>query len=364
MRSTTTFTGVAAGLVSKQPRLVNRLLLIAFMPFAALAQDNLDWAQFPPLPEPLGVAAPFAGVSGGALIVAGGANFPDKMPWEGGAKAWLNKVWVMQDPEAGWKEAGFLPGERAYGVCVTHRDAVICVGGSDSRWHHAGAFRMTWDGVSLKTNLLPPLPITLAGLSGALVGDTLIVACGAEEPGEQKASNRAFSMDLAAAELKWVELPPLPGKPRIFPTASAQGDTFFLFGGAALEAGKDGKAVRTYLRDAWSYSQTLGWVRLADMPKPLVAAPSPAPLIEGRILLLSGDDGTRTKIPPGEKHPGFPRPILAYYPSRDEWSNAGEVFAPRATVPVVEWRKQIVIPSGEVKPGIRSPQVWSFPIRP
>ena len=42
----------------------------------AFAADTLTWKQLPPLPDVPGVAAPFAGVSGCALLVAGGVNFP------------------------------------------------------------------------------------------------------------------------------------------------------------------------------------------------------------------------------------------------------------------------------------------------
>ena len=51
---------------------------------------SISWEELPPLPPSAGqskqpgVAGPFAGVHRDALIVAGGANFPDKMPWEGG----------------------------------------------------------------------------------------------------------------------------------------------------------------------------------------------------------------------------------------------------------------------------------------
>jgi len=57
------------------------------------------WKPLPPIPDPVGVAAPFAGVSGGALIVAGGANFPDRPPWQGGTKVWHDAVWVLDKPE-------------------------------------------------------------------------------------------------------------------------------------------------------------------------------------------------------------------------------------------------------------------------
>lgn len=53
------------------------------------AEDILDWTELPELPElpaQLGVAGPFAGVSNDALIVAGGTNFPNGAPWDGGGK--------------------------------------------------------------------------------------------------------------------------------------------------------------------------------------------------------------------------------------------------------------------------------------
>ena len=57
------------------------IFLLRLMSIATLAvAQSLTWNQLPSLPDPLGVAAPIAGVSGGALVVAGGANFPGKMP--------------------------------------------------------------------------------------------------------------------------------------------------------------------------------------------------------------------------------------------------------------------------------------------
>ncbi len=76
--------------------------------------------------------------------------------------------------------------------------------------------------------------------------------------------------------------------------------------------------------------------------------------------MTAGDDGSRAGLSPPEKHPGFPKAILAYDPALDAWSEAGEVPAPRATVPCVEWRGRFVVPSGEMRPGVRSPEVWSF----
>jgi N-acetylneuraminic acid mutarotase len=318
------------------------------------------WQQLPPLPEALGVAAPFAGTSGGVLLVAGGANFPAGMPWEGGKKVWHDRVWSLEQPAGAWREVGRLPRARAYGVSVTFGDALICLGGSDAERHHADAFALRQAG-ALVQEPLPPLPIPLANAAGAVdANGTVYVAAGSSEPGESAASARVFAADFRVRPPAWRELPPLPGGARILPVAAAHGDAFFLFGGAALQPQPDGKTARTYLRDAWRYTAQEGWRRLADLPHPVAAAASPAPVAGGRIFLISGDDGSRAGFQPMEKHPGFPADILAYDLAANTWHPAGAAPAPRATLPVAAWQGRFILPSGEVRPGVRSPEVWSF----
>lgn len=108
-----------------------------------------EWERLPPLPDKEGFAAPFAGVSGGALIVAGGANFPGKRPWDGGKKEWTDAVFVLEKPGGKWVAGGKLPRPLAYGVSVTHGGGVVCVGGSDAGRHHADTFRLEWKGGKL-----------------------------------------------------------------------------------------------------------------------------------------------------------------------------------------------------------------------
>jgi len=329
----------------------------------ACAGDGLKWKQLPSLPDSQGVAGAFGGVSQNALLVAGGANFPDKMPWEGGAKVWHDRVWVLDRPDGKWMDAGKLPRPLAYGVSASVKGAVVCIGGSDRERHYADVTSLVWQDGKLKarSEAIPgPLPIPLANAAAAVnEKEDVYVACGSSEPGERRASNRVFHAGWRARVLEWRELPPLPAEPRILPVAAARGDTFYVFGGAALEQ-KDGKPVRRYLRDAWRFTGDNGWKRLADLPKPAVASPSPAPVVHGKIWLLAGDDGSLAGFTPVEKHPGFPGTIMAYDPAMDRWSEAGKVPAPRATVPCISWLGGFVIPSGEVRPGVRSPEVWSF----
>src|SRR5258706_4997250 len=65
--------------------LIVLILFAAAVSDAAEAQD-IQWLRLPSLPDPVGLAGTFAGVSEGALLVGGGANFPDRIPLEGGTK--------------------------------------------------------------------------------------------------------------------------------------------------------------------------------------------------------------------------------------------------------------------------------------
>ena len=122
---------------------------------AVLAVGPADWSKLAPLPDAEGFAGSFAGVSGGALVVAGGANFPDKKPWDGGKKAWTDRVFVLDKPGGIWKEAGKVPRPLGYGVSVTHGTGVVCVAGCDADRHYADAFRLDWKDGKLTTTPLP-----------------------------------------------------------------------------------------------------------------------------------------------------------------------------------------------------------------
>jgi N-acetylneuraminic acid mutarotase len=127
-----------------------------------------------------------------------------------------------------------------------------------------------------------------------------------------------------------------------------------------LSSDANGRPVRRYLKDAYGFTPGRGWIRVADLPRAAVAAPSPAIELNGKLLIISGDDGELVNFEPKSDHPGFPKSVLAYDPLADRWTRLGESPLSRATVPVVTWQDMTVIPSGEVRPGVRSPEVWTF----
>lgn len=333
---------------------------LIFMTAKLLAADvALDWQQLPVLPDPLGVAGAFAGVSDGALIVAGGANFPDKLPWNGGRKVWHDAVYVLERPQGVWRSGFKLPKPLGYGVSLTTPDGVLCIGGSDATQHVRDVFLLQWHHDELKHEALAPLPAPLANACGALVGHTVYVAGGTASPDATNALNVFWSLDLKARGASWEELPTWPGPARMLSVAAALGDSFYVVGGTDLAPDAAGNPMRTYLKDAYRFTPGQGWRRIADLPNPVVAAPTPAPVSSAtQFLVIGGDDGSLVNFTPRSEHPGFPKRVLAYDAAHDTWSVVGETPASRATLPTAPWRGGFVLPSGEAKPGVRSPQVW------
>ncbi len=334
---------------------------LAFVCAVAAPAAN-TWKQLPSIPDVHGFAGAYAGVAGGALLVAGGANFPDRPPWEGGTKTWYDHVFVLERNVEAWREVGRMPKPGGYGVAITTGEELLLVGGGDA---HAN-FEDVWlvrrkkdGGVVFEPR--PRLPRPLAMAAGACVGRTIYIAGGIDSPAATHAQHGVLALDLDSPTANWREIPPCPGPERILATAGALKDGFYLFGGAQLVPDGTGKIRREWLRDAWCYTAAGGWKRLANLPRAAVAAPGPAPTCGGRLLVVGGDDGAQVNAAP-LTHTGFPRSVLGYDPVADNWTVVGEVPFSLVTTTAVVWAGQLVIPGGEARPGVRSTAVWAAPL--
>ena len=275
--------------------------LFAFLlitPNLAMGADKpspLMWTPLPALPDPIGFAGSFAGVVGERLIVGGGANFPDRPPWEDGTKVWTDRVFALDDPEEPWRLLDDrLPRPLGYGVSISTPDGLVCLGGSDAERHHAEAFLLRDVDGRLTRDDLPPLPRPCANACGAILNGVIYVAGGTETPDATTALGTfwALDWDVEPEVRRWRELPTWPGPPRILGVAGARDGAFYLLSGAELHPGPDGKPRRTFLKDAYRYQPAIGWSQIADLPRAAVAAPSPAAAIgTAHLLVLGGDDG-------------------------------------------------------------------------
>ena len=176
--------------------LVAGLLLCAAR---AQAVEVLDWQPLPALPDKFGFAGPFAGVSGDALIVAGGANFPDGRPWTGAQKIWHDRIFVLDRPDGEWRIADAkLPRPLGYGVSLTTDKGIACLGGSDATNHYADAFLLVKVGDRIEQRSLPSLPKPVANFCGALLGNTIYGSM-AESVGKRALSSSRRASPLRVA---------------------------------------------------------------------------------------------------------------------------------------------------------------------
>lgn len=333
------------------------VLLFAWGTAMAATSPVIEWSELPSLPDPLGFSGSYAGISGGALIVAGGGNFPGKPVWEAGTKVWYDDVFVLERPDGAWRKCGKLPRAAGYGASVTLPDGVLFIGGGNAKENFANVWKVKWDGKHVDFLACPDLPVPLAMSAAALVGRTVYLAGGTDRPAVTATRKIFLALDLDHVAEGWRELEPWPGPDRAVAIAGSHDGIFFLFGGSS------GGAKRTWLRDAYAYVPGKGWHPLAEMPWPVVAAPTPAPAVGGSLLLLGGDDGHQAELPLAT-HRGFSRQVLAYDFAKDQWTTGRDVPFSIVTTPAVAWGERWIIPGGEVRPGIRSVKIWSATLAP
>lgn len=350
------------------------LLTTLLLTMSSCRTSSLLWNELAPLPDTVGLAGPFVGVAGDALVVAGGANFPTGRPWTGAAKVFHDRIHVLEHPDGAWKTLPLrLPRPIAYGACASTPSGIVCVGGADAQRHYADAFLVRYEHGEARIEALPPLPAPLAYAAAAAIGDRLYVAGGTDAPEATRAAGTFLRLDLSKQPRAWEMLPPCPGPGRHLAMLAAQGGAVYLAGGVALEADDAGKPrrVQPYLNDAGRFDPSAGtWSRLGDLPHPVAAASAAG--APDRIRIFSGDPGTLGGAALRDAHPGFPAEILSLLIPSHTWIADGELpkspgpdpanqpeagVWPAVTTHAVWWRGRLIIPTGEARPGVRTSRV-------
>ncbi len=362
----------------------------------------LDWGEFPTLP-PLpgdtvqpGVAGAFSGIIDGMLIIAGGANFRDEMPWRGGQKSFMKDIYVcsVNKDERKWETyPDSFYSHLAYGVSVTLPDGILCIGGCDAQHASPDVFLMRYDGREFRYEKWPSLPVPLANMSGALVDGKVYIAGGIEDINHQKATGNFFVIDINDKWKGWESVVSWPGPPRAFAVAATgrNGDNncLYLFSGRNFAP----DAPLEVLSDGYEYNPALKqWRRLDEANGPLFPfmAAAAAPAGQKGTLIFGGvssdlafreynlkkdisaytsrtDKERYTDIIDSlkselldfyESHSGFSRNVVLYHPATNSISELGS--SPSAlpvTTNAVVAGNCFIITSGEVKPGVRTPEI-------
>jgi len=364
------------------PRHLFAFFFLMFLnPFSARAGNTLNWESLPPLPGPEGMGGPFVGMTGGRLIVAGGASFPVD---EGGDRWSVPKVWhrdvfmlqVTDVREAAWERVAPLEESVAYGASATIPLGVVCLGGEDSEAVSKRAFLLRWDEGSrrLAREELPGLPVPVAYAAVTSIGNTVYIAGGQTGKGLDSVSKEFWQLDLSkwAGEkiASWKRLPDWPGAARALPYFVAQHDGFgigiFLAGGRTQAAGSSGVEGIEVLDDLFEFLPSSGeWRKRASLPMPLMGGAGAA-IGQSHIVLLGGADGSLIAQTDTLKdnHPGFRREILLYHTITDTWTSGGETPATAVTTPAVKNGEMIYLVSGEIRPRKRTTDAWQISAQP
>ena len=347
----------------------------------------VSWFRLPDLPGPdgkpaLGISAPFTGVSNGQLIVAGGCNFPGKPASEGGTKEYYSDIYALDmtaRSPAGWRKIGRLPLPLAYGASATTPEGLVWIGGNNREGASRQVFFLNWDRKKQRLHIseLPSLPMPMDNLSATYADGYLYVAGGNKHP---DCSNSLFSLQLTPSPQKeWVRLPDFPGPARVQPVLAAQqsgdGVRLYLAGGFQPASAHQEAIVCT---DILSYHpETKQWRNEGLLPS---LADGSYLTITGGCAVASGDssilltggvnydrfrDALNHPQPDYLLHPAgwykFNTSLLQYNTFTKHWTHLGDYEElARAGAGIANNANTVIIIGGELKPGIRTPEVNAF----
>lgn len=371
--------------------------------FLSANESPLTWRRLADLPDREGLAGVFSGVvsdgNSSHLLVAGGANFPDKKPWEGGQKKYHQSIFSLEvsDDKAEWVQlSAELDFPQAYGMSLTDeaRGVTYFFGGKTlSAEGEEVITSEVWEfsrkNGKLHKKSLPALPESCAEGVAVLVNGKIVVGAGVTETdGKLSTLRQFFVWDPADDSATWRVMDfPEDARGRMHAVSGVRDGKFYLFGGRDFADSDDEKEGRIFgldfLKDAWVLDFAAEkWTRLSDLPEGLSAAPSTALAVGASHLVIMGGvsaDFLKKQVAlrpeingQGFDHPGFTSEILAYDVVGNRWAKTGEmpkkVAADHAenpsastwspvTTPLVVSGGKFYLPSGEIKPGVRSPQV-------
>ena len=365
---------------SNTKRLTISFVLIALFTAYTMAQNSNSIQRLVGFPTEeqgfdKGVSACYCGVINGYLYIAGGCNFPDKPVAEGGKKRFYKAIYAAKLNAEGdrleWKTVGQMPQPAAYGVSVTYENSLIFVGGNNETGGLTTAIRLRPTATGMQQEALPNLPHALDNMAGAVVGHILYVVGG---NCEGVATQKVWSLDLKnTAKQGWKEEPSIPGIARVQPIVAAlAGDLLGVWGGFAPKT--DSKVAQLAMNGA-SYNAGCGtWTALPVPTDALgeevftggataIATPQKGVVVVGGVnkdVFLAAIN----KLPEGyllhePEWYRFNNRVLCY---RDgTWTQLLQhPSVARAGCALAYWDGWVYVVGGELKPGIRTPEIVRF----
>lgn len=348
-----------------------------------------------------GVSAAYGALINNHLIVAGGANFPGKLSFEGGTKVFYDEILLYDRSDNMWKIIGHLPQPSAYGVSVSLPNGVLWIGGKTATGSLSSCYMVSFSenkgnnsSIAVELSSFASLPASMDNFAGCAIGETVFVA-GGNVNGEP--SNTFYTINVES-DTTWEALPPFPGLPRLQPVMAAienEGKTYvYLLGGFF---GGDTERVPAMTTDMLRYDLMTGrWEKVAEQIDPesgefFSLGGATAMPVENRYILCLGGvnhavfleaitklhkiayDPQLTEEQKKQQNDAFSaiyltQPINYYQFNSEcrlfdtvtrEWTTIDKTQNTARAGATLVWKgNTFYAVQGELKPGVRSPETW------
>lgn len=352
---------------------------------------DIIWHKAAELPRPegfaqsIGISGAYSAFLGEYLIVAGGANFPTGHPFfQQGKKQFYSDIFVFKflSGKLELLSRGHLPIKAGHGATLVVDNSLYLVGGKNNEQAFDSIIKLSLDDSHKpEAEVLAKLPFTWES-GGAGWQDNNLYLFAGKQNGQLTKQVCKYSFRTETCIDK-VATPALPGLARSDFPAINQNGHFYLFGGLNLSAGKDNYV----LNDAYAFNYQQGhWQRLTDIKlfdKPYsVAGGGAAKLSDDKVVLLGGvnreifnnailqlttlkgDDLQKFKqyyFSLTESEVNFSRQQVIYDIKENSWktlANKVPFIGGAGPLTISQNEQNIFWISGEVKPVIRSPNIY------
>lgn len=318
----------------------------------------IDWKTIQSLkslgqsPLSRGLAGAFSGRIGKHLYIIGGANFDKAYPWEGGKKRWYREILRYGLSSDRWNCCEeTLPGELAYGASIQLRDGFLCIGGCNKTACSDLVFYLTMDNgrIVVDSTRFPRLPVKLANMAATKIKNSIYILGGQTSMTDDASTNLFYCLDLNNPKAGWQQLPSWPGPSRGYAVCAGQGRSLYLFSGRSYS----GNQPTTMHEDGYVFdTRKQTWRRLKG-PFPVMAGTA---IAQGEKLVFLG--GVEQLLPTTPNHPGFSRLVRVYDTRKEAFDPP--ILSPyplAVTTNTVVIGNTFYIMSGEIQPGIRTPEI-------
>ncbi len=323
----------------------------------------------------MGVSACYAAVYRDTLYIAGGCNFPDTPASQGGSKRFYQGIYKAAIGDTLiWHKAGVLPEPSAYGASLIVGEKLIIAGGTNSKGASSAVYSIDLSD-DCKVDTLPSLPYTVDNAT-ATIANNFIYVIGGNINGEP--SNIVFALNLSDGTNEWSQLPTPPSRARVQPVCAANEKALYIWGGFS-PADSIGRAITHSDGIRYLFAENR-WEQLTDVTlkensdRAISLSGGTALLFDKNTIIAAGGvdkeiftdaiSGTYSLTSKEEymHHPAewyrFNPHLIEYNIDENSWKllKSDRTFA-RAGAIMIAYKNNIIYIGGELKPGIRTPQI-------